>query len=99
LGATVQCALEGVEGVVQRAAVRRIDSDGLIRARLQPDENTGLGAMSMQHVKLRPGDQLPEAQPDLKIGRPGFAVDRYTMHAEGKTRGDLLEHCVGAFAA
>ena len=51
--------------------MRRIDANGVLGAAFQADEGTGLGAMSVQDIRLQPPDQLHETRPYQSIGGQG----------------------------
>ncbi len=95
----VELALEGVEGIMQRAAMRGVDADGVVGAPPHADEGAGLGAVAVHHVGLERGDQAPHAKPHQDIVGRWLAADRYSVHAELQPRCELGKRLVGAFAA
>ena len=50
--ATMDRALQCIQRIMQRPAMRRVDANRAIRASLQANEGGGLGAVSMQDVRL-----------------------------------------------
>lgn len=95
----VKLALEGVEGIMQRAAMRGVDADGVVGSPPHADESAGLGAVAMHDVGLERGDQAPQAEPDQHIVGRRFAADRHPVHAELQPRCELGKGLVGALTA
>ena len=84
---------------MQRAAMGGVDPDGVIRSAMQADEDAGLGAVAVQHVRLQPLDQAHEMRPHQHVGGKRVAADREAVHAEFQARRDFLQRGLGAFAA
>ena len=61
--AAIESALQRIQRVVQRAAMRRVDANVLFERGLQADEGAGLGAVAVQDVRLQPPDQAHETRP------------------------------------
>jgi len=96
--AAIEGALEGVERIVQRAAVRRVDADGRPGMRLQANEGTGLGAVAVQDLRLQPADQPPEPRPCHRVGGRGLAPNGEAMNPKLETGRDLRQRRLGALA-
>src|SRR3974390_935587 len=79
--------------------MRRVDADNLLGFAYHPNEGTGLGAVSVQYIRLEARNQIGEAHPDPKIRGVRLAVDRQTPNAELEARCDLSKRRVGAFTA
>ncbi len=84
---------------MQRTAMRRIDANGVVRARPQPHIGAGLGAVAVQHVGSELPDHAHQIDPDHEVGSPGFAADRNASNAEFEARGDFRQRRLGALAA
>ena len=97
--AGVDVALQRRQRKMQRAAMRRVDPDGVVRAGLEANEGAGLGAVAMQDVRLQLPDQAPEARPYQEVGRERIAANGEAVNAELEARGDFGERLLGAFAA
>ena len=80
--AAVERALECVGRIVQRAAMRRVDANDTARACHGADEDSSLGAMSMQHVRLQTPDQAREMHPRQHVGRRRLAVNGNAVNAK-----------------
>src|SRR6202171_5430082 len=97
--AAVECALDRIQRVMQRAAMRRIDSNGAIGAGFQADEGAGFGAMAVQDVRLQPPDQTHDMRPYQHIGGKRFAANGKTMNTKREARRDRRQRRLGALAA
>src|SRR5229473_7598016 len=90
--------LQGVRRIMQRAAMRRIDANGVFRTPLQANEGGGFGAVSMQDVRLQPPDQAQETQPYQNVRRRWLAADGEAMDAKLEAWRDFLKRRLRAFA-
>ena len=63
LEAAVDLALHRRQRVMQRAAMRGVDADGVLRGAAHANEGAGLGAMAVQHVRLQTAGQAHEMRP------------------------------------
>jgi len=79
--------------------MRRIDSNGVFGAVFQADEGAGLGAMSVQDVRLQPPDQAHDMRPYQHIGGKRFAAYGDTMNTKREARRDRRQRGLGAFTA
>ena len=91
-------ALQCVQRIKQRAAVRRIDANGVFRTPLQANERGGFGAVSMQDVRLQPPDQAHETQPYQNVRGKRFVADGEAMDTKLKAWRDFLKRRLRAFA-
>ena len=83
----------------ERAAVWRIDADGLWRAQRQSCQCGALGAVAVQHVG-REKLHSPRNQPQRRqVRRAELAPDRGTLEAELQARRKVGEDRFGARAA
>src|ERR1700710_1122316 len=79
--------------------MRCVDPNGAAGTAFEPDEGAGLGAMTVQYVRLQPPDQAHEMRPYQNVRGKGLAADGETMKAELEARRDLGQRRLGAFAA
>jgi len=77
--------------------MRRIDSNDALRVWFHANEGAGLGAVSMQDVRLQSSDQRMK-RPHTRASRGGVPVDGEAMDAEAEARRDLASAAFGAFA-
>ena len=91
-------ALQCVQRIMQRAAMRRIDANAAFRTPLQANEGGRFGAVSMQDVRLQPSDQAHETQPCQNVRGKWSAADGEAMDTKLEAWRDFLKRCLGAFA-
>ena len=99
LEAAVELALDRRERIMQRAAMRSVDADGVLRAATQAEECAGLGPMAVQNVRIETADRAHELRPGHKVERTGFPSDCNTIDAELHARCNLGQCLIGTFAA
>ena len=97
--AAIECALQRIQRVVQRTAMRRIDANGFFRAGLQANESAGFGAMSVQDIRVQPADQAHEMRPHQNVGGKRFAANGETMNAKLEPGRDRRQRRFSPFAA
>src|SRR5262245_22637478 len=84
---------------MQRAAMRGVDADLVLRGPARAKEGTGLGAMTMQNIRLETADHVGQSRPGHEVEQGGFAPDDNAIDAELHARRDLGQRLVGALAA
>ena len=84
---------------MQRAAVRRVDSDRRPGFGFEAHECAGLGAVPVQDIRVQSPDQADESQPSEYIGRVGFPANWNPMNPKLQSWGDLCESRVSTLAA
>jgi hypothetical protein len=72
---SLQCA----QRIMQRAAMRRIDTNAVFRTPFQANEGAGPGTVSMQDVRLQPPGQAHETQPYQNVRGKWLAAASETM--------------------
>ena len=79
--------------------MRRIDANSLLRTGFQANEGAGLGAVTMQDLRLQPPDQAHEMRPYQDVRWKRLAVDRETVDAKLEAGRNFIQRRLGAFSA
>ena len=87
-----------VLAVVQRAAVRRVDADGVLR-RHQPDEAAALGAVAVVDIGVQSREMARHRAEGPDVARADLARHRESRNAKLHLRRDGRKRRVGAGAA
>src|SRR6187551_172141 len=79
--------------------MRGVDPDPVAGSGFETHVGAGLGAVTMQHVRLQLADHALEAGPHQKIARQRLTANGGAMNAELELGSDFRQRLFGAFTA
>src|SRR5438128_323581 len=79
--------------------MRGVDADRVFRDATHAEVGAGLGAMTMQNIRLETARQALELDPGHGVERRRFAPDCNAMYAELHAGCDVGQRLIGALAA